>query len=175
MATDVVEMQVGPDVIHLQELAGLPSSVMDIALAYGAPTVCTLQDYWLLCPTFKLLGRHCLERDVGHGCVETVADERRPPGLLLEATVHHDLLNREGLRRVGIALGHERRERLARFVGALHRHRAALTPDTSRCAAAYQRRRDVNVERLNRLDRVLAMSNRVAEIHARLGVEEDRL
>ena len=39
--------------------------------------------------------------------------------------------------------------------------------------AAFQRRRELNVERLNRADRVIAMSHRVAEIYARLGVEPD--
>jgi len=38
-------------------------------------------------------------------------------------------------------------------------------------AAAYQRRRDVNVERMNRADRLIAMSRRVADIHAELGVD----
>jgi glycosyltransferase involved in cell wall biosynthesis len=42
-------------------------------------------------------------------------------------------------------------------------------------ATAFQRRRDVNLARLNRADRLIAMSHRVAEIYSLLGVEPGRL
>jgi glycosyltransferase involved in cell wall biosynthesis len=42
-------------------------------------------------------------------------------------------------------------------------------------AAAYQRRRDVNVARLKRVDRLVAQSRRVAEIYRELGVDGDNL
>ena len=42
-------------------------------------------------------------------------------------------------------------------------------------AAAYQRRRDRNVERLSRADLLLAMSHRVKEIYTELGVDPKRL
>jgi glycosyltransferase involved in cell wall biosynthesis len=58
-----------------------------------------------------------------------------------------------------------------REVGRRRRSEHA-TPPT---AAAFQRRRDVNVDRLNRVDRVIAMSHRVQEIYSQLGVDPSRL
>jgi glycosyltransferase involved in cell wall biosynthesis len=52
------------------------------------------------------------------------------------------------------------------------RHAAAGNPPDP---AAFQRRREVNVERLNGVGRLVAMSNRVAELYAQLGVDLSRL
>ncbi len=162
-----------PDVVHVQELAGLPSSVLDVARRAGVATVMTLQDYFALCPTFKLLdatGRTCVRREVGAECVAAVAADPRRPGLLHEATVHH--LLRES--RLFLLVGPERREavveRLVRW--SLPR---TIRSGEHRDAALYQRRRDANVERLNQADRLIAMSSRVAELHAELGVEPRRM
>ena len=73
--------EVRPDVVHVQELAGLPSSVLDVVREAGHPVVLTLQDYFPLCPAFKLIdadGRVCLRREVGADCVATLAAETRP-------------------------------------------------------------------------------------------------
>jgi len=39
-----------PDVIHIQHLNHLSSSVIQIAEAMGVPTIYTLHDFWLMCP-----------------------------------------------------------------------------------------------------------------------------
>ncbi len=168
-----------PDVLHVQELAGWPSSVLDVARGAGVPVVFTLQDYFALCSTFKLLdsGRAvCLRSDIGADCVATTAQAPTDPALLFEATMRYDLHRRRLVRRID----GERRDalvtRLAHLVA-----RGAGQPalerelDVSARASAFQRRRDANVERLNQTDRLIAMSGRVAEIYARLGVEPRRL
>ena len=159
--------RVRPDVVHVQELAGLPSSLIQIAGRGRVPTVMTLQDYFPLCSTFKLLdsnGRVCLRREIGEDCVSTVASGLPDPTILFEATFRYEVEKRLG------RLAPERRERLLRAL--LRRvNRAPHVAD----AAAFQRRRELNVERLNTVDRVVAMSNRVAEIYALLGVEPERL
>jgi len=164
--------QVEPDVVHVQEIAGLPSSLLELARRAGVPTVMTLQDYFPLCSTFKLLdstGRVCLRRGIGDDCVATVAADPRDPGILFEGTLRHELDRRFG------RLRRERRERLLRVLAgrtsAAAARRGALRLDPG----AFQRRRDVNIERLNAVDRVVAMSHRVAEIYALLGVEHERL
>src|SRR5687768_5256571 len=43
-----------PDVLHVQELHGLPSSLLDEAKRVGVPTLMTLQDYFPLCSTLRL-------------------------------------------------------------------------------------------------------------------------
>jgi glycosyltransferase involved in cell wall biosynthesis len=158
---EAVVAEVRPDVVHVQELAGLPSSIIDVARAAGVPVVVTLQDYFFLCPTFKLLdarGEVCLRREIGADCVATTALDGRHRGLMYEETIRHDLPQLPDL--------------VPRAAAKLApRQRESARPD----AAAFQRRRDVNVERLNRADLVIAMSHRVAEIHAELGVERERL
>lgn len=168
-----------PDVLHVQELAGLPSSVLDVARRAGVPVVLTLQDYFPLCPTFKLLDSRlqlCLRREIGADCVATTSRDPSDPALLFEATMRYDLHRNWLVRRIDTgrrdALVTRLAHRLARGGGqpALERDL-----DVSARASAFQRRRDANVERLSEADRLIAMSGRVAEIYAQLGVEERRL
>src|SRR3954469_6424802 len=177
MLASVVQ-RVRPDVAHVQELAGLPFSMLDVLRSHDVPAVVTLQDYFPLCSTFKLLdarGQVCLRREVGADCAQTVAADPRPPSLMFEATIRHHL---DGLR-VLDALGPKRRERVVRRLASgiarrEARRRAALA-DSAPSAASFQRRRDLNIERLNRAESVIAMSRRVAEIYRMLGVESPRL
>ena len=156
--------QAMPDVVHFHELAGLPSSLLEVVRRAGTPSVMTLADYFPLCSTFKLLdseGQVCLRREIGADCVATVAADPRPPGLLYGATVKHDLGTRRVLRPLPYRLTH----RLA--VAARSRVKSPPTAG----AEAFQNRREINVERLNRADRLIAMSDRVAEIYSQLGVD----
>lgn len=164
-----------PDVVHIQELAGLPSSLLEVAKRTGAPVVMTLQDYFPLCSTFKLLdadGQVCLRREVGADCRASVGAEDRSSSLLFEATVRHDLLHRRQLDRLSLA----RREALAHRLAKPH-HAAPRTARRSSLPppATFQRRREINVERLNGTDRLIAMSTRVAEIYEQLGVGPGRV
>ncbi len=96
-----------PDVVHVHELAGLPFSILDICRATGVPAVFTLQDYFPLCPTFRLLdaeGRTCLEREVGEECMAATAVDPRPPELLFWATARHGLHGSRIVRRLPAAL-----------------------------------------------------------------------
>jgi glycosyltransferase involved in cell wall biosynthesis len=158
--------EVSPDVVHVHELAGLPSSILDVVERHGKPSVMTLADYFPLCSTFKLFdaqGRVCLRRDVGADCVATTAADPRPAGLLHEATAAYELATRPVLRRLPC------RMTVARSVGS----RVKETPAAH--AQAFQNRRDVNVERLNRVDRLIAISDRVAEIYSLLGVDRSKI
>jgi glycosyltransferase involved in cell wall biosynthesis len=170
---------VRPDVVHVQELAGLPSSLLDVSRNAGVPTIFTLQDYFPLCATFRLLdadGHVCLRREIGADCVAGTAADPREPGVLIRATLLHDLLRIPLLRRVS-------EERVVKHIEPRARslaRRAAAARSQPRAgpaalAEAFQRRRDVNVARLNRTDRLLAMSHRVAEIYTLLGVNADRI
>jgi glycosyltransferase involved in cell wall biosynthesis len=171
--------EVQPDLVHVQELAGLPTSLLDIARGREIPTVFTLQDYFPLCATFRLLdadGRVCLRREVGADCVASSAADPREPGVLLEATLMHDLNRLPPLR----WMNHERvNARLYPLVRSLARRAAAARNHTSgdvrSLADAFQRRRDVNVERLNRTGCLVAMSRRLAEIYTVLGVDPERI
>ena len=163
-----------PDVVHVQELAGLPSSVIDVAQRLAVPVVVTLQDYFAVCPAFRLLdadGRSCLRHDAGAACLATAAADPREPALLVEATVAHDVARWSALR----YLDRGRRDRLGRLVARAVAQYASPSPGPRGDAADYRRRRELNVARLSRAERVVAMSRRVADIHAELGVAPERM
>lgn len=165
--------RVRPDLVHVHELAGLPSSVLDIARNADVPVTMTLQDYFPLCSTFKLLDAHgevCLRREIGADCVASVRSETRPTNLLFEVSLRHALNRQKPIQ----SLSPKRREAIVeRFVRSPlarpSREQEPFSPED------FQRRRELNVERLNSIDRVVAMSSRVAEIYSQLGVRDEVL
>ena len=173
-----------PAVVHVQELAGLPSSFLDVARASRVPVVMTLHDYFLLCSTFKLFdsdGRVCLRREIGADCVATTATAPGGPELLVEATIALELARAKAavplVRHMSFAPLSPVLEpvfRRARGAGGRGRPRAP-SASLEASPAAFQRRREVNVERLNRVDSLIAVSHRVSEIYGLLGVDRERI
>lgn len=160
-----------PDVCHVQELAGLPSSVLEVLRAAGIPTVMTLQDYFPVCSTFKLLdasGEVCLRHSIGEDCMTTTQADPRAPGVLIDASVRSQL---EQLPMAGRVRGVGAIAGIAGNLEARRRKRHRSVPS----ADAFQRRREVNLTRLNGVDILVAMSSRVAEIYEQLGVNASRL
>jgi glycosyltransferase involved in cell wall biosynthesis len=164
-----------PDLVHFQELTGLPTSVIGLARARGLPTVMTLQDYLPLCPVLKLYdvdGQNCLRRDVGAQCARCCAGAPATGRELVNHTVEYHARR---------ALGEDLGNRVLRAVGRTGqagRRVAGGPPSPGRPAAPaerYQARRDTNVERLSRLDAVVAQSHRLAEIYSELGVDSERI
>ncbi len=178
-----------PDLLHLQELFGLPSSLIDIAHEAHVPVIMTLQDYLPLCPTLKLFDteeRVCLRRDPGEQCSLCCAAAPTDSKDLLRPTLGVHLVN------LGRRMPRSRDAAWRAFhlasKRAPHRRSPKGSPVQDRTvppmveaapprapAAAYQRRRDENVERLSRADLLLAMSHRVREIYSQLGVHPKRL
>lgn len=169
---------VQPDVVHVQELAGLSSSLLEIVRGEGVALVMTLHDYSPLCATVRLLdgdGQRCLKRDVGEDCARNCAGAPAGRAHLVDQTVRYELTRLKRAvplaRRISFA-------RLDTAVGALTGG-ASPAPVADEAAAApgwhYQQRRDVNVSRLNLCDRLVAPSRRTAEIYSELGVERERV
>lgn len=182
--------QRGPDVVHVQELAGLPSSLLEIARSAGVPVLMTLQDYFPLCSTMRLYdstGSVCLRREIGADCVATNADAPADASPLVSRTLHFELERGKravpGIRKVNFAPARPVVGAVvsaaARLAGTRTRSRSpesdGVPPVPPELAPAYQRRRDVNVERLNSVDRLVAPSRRVAEIYRTLGVGDTNL
>ncbi|HKP92118.1 MAG TPA: glycosyltransferase [Thermoleophilaceae bacterium] len=167
-----------PDVVHFQELLCLPSSLIDVAADAGVPTVMTLQDYGPLCTTLRLFdadGQICTRLRVGEDCAVRNARapaSRRP---FVEDTLRHDIpIWRHRLR------GHRwprRFDRLTERVTdwSLRKVDAEEPLPGETSPAAFQRRRDVNVERLGRVGRLVAQSPRVGEIYRARGVAPERM
>jgi glycosyltransferase involved in cell wall biosynthesis len=167
-----------PEAAHVHELAGLPFSLLDVIHAAGLPVVFTLQDYFPLCSTFKLLdadGRTCLRREIGEDCMASVAADARPPDMLIDATVKFDLWRAPVLPKLDTARVNRFIRRTSRTLAPLEAKRRKTLRRDVVTPNAFQRRRELNVERLNRVDRLIAMSHRVAEIYQLLGVDSARL
>jgi glycosyltransferase involved in cell wall biosynthesis len=174
-----------PDVVHVQELIGLPSSLLDLTRARGIPTVMTMHDYFTLCPVLKLFdvdGQICLRHDVGAQCARCSA------GAPAAMTDEYSKTIRSEARRLLPPLAARGLLRGVALVGAGARKAAerwgdrdARSPldrgadDRPSSGLQYQARREINVERLSGLDAAIAQSHRVAEIFTQLGVEPGRL
>jgi glycosyltransferase involved in cell wall biosynthesis len=181
-ARTLVELR--PDVVHVQELAGLPSSLLEVARDFGLPVVMTLHDYFLLCSTFKLFdsdGSVCLRREIGADCVATTATAPGGRQQLVNATIALELARAKEavplVRHMSFAPLRPVIEPVLRRVSGAH---GAGRPEAQRApvegsAAAFQRRREANVGRLNRVDRLVAVSHRLSEIYGLLGVERERM
>ena len=187
---DALLDELRPQVVHIQELAALPSSLIEVARGAGVPVVMTLQDYFPLCSTLRLYdstGRVCLRRDVGKDCLATNAAAPTDAGSLVARTLHLELGRAKQslplLRRVNFALASPAVDaavsRAAAVGGSLRTgardEGPGPPPVPAGLAAAYQRRRDVNVERLRKVDLLLAQSPRLAEIYRLLGADGQNL
>lgn len=181
-----------PDVVHVHDLAGLPSSLLDHLRSAEVPVVMTLHDYLPLCPTVRLYDADravCLRTEPGAMCAVCCRDAP-----LDNADARLRTLDFEGQRARRVVPGLARLleapatgRALATLGGRLaaspHRGPAAeIAPEPGRPApghaaspASYQRRRDVNLERLARVNALLAPSRRVRDIYAMLGVPRERL
>jgi glycosyltransferase involved in cell wall biosynthesis len=166
--------EVRPDVVHVQELAGWPSSVLDVLHRRRIPTVMSLHDYFLLCPTFRLLGserQSCVACVPGSCCVQAMASDSRPATLLYAATVTHELRQRLPLRLTDRQRSSLLRRGTRLGVALAGTRLASEAP----VADSYRRRAAVNVDRLGRVDALLAVSHRVAELYRQRGVAGERL
>jgi glycosyltransferase involved in cell wall biosynthesis len=166
-----------PDVLHVQELLGFPSRILDIAREDGVPVVMTLQDYFPLCATVRLYdsdGRVCLRREIGADCALRNAEAPADASLLTRHTMHFELARAKervpGLRRASFAPLRPLVDPAVRLLAKPHRAEPPALP-----GAEFQRRRDLNIERLGRVDRLIAQSTRVEEIYRTLGVANGSL
>jgi glycosyltransferase involved in cell wall biosynthesis len=54
--------QVGPDIIHIQHLMGLPIAIVNQIEALNIPFIITLHDYWWICANAQLLTNYSRQR-----------------------------------------------------------------------------------------------------------------
>ncbi|MFL5781153.1 MAG: hypothetical protein ACJ760_07570, partial [Thermoleophilaceae bacterium] len=169
-----------PDVVHFQELLCLPSSLIDVAAGEGVATVMTLQDYLPLCSTLRLYdenGRHCTLLEVGEDCAVRNAEapvSRRP---FVDDTLRYEIDHwraRVRLRRWPTPRPFEWAARNV-YEWGLRTVDAEEPPPVDPSPAAYQRRRDVNLQRLERVGRLVAQSTKVEAIYRARGVHSERL
>jgi glycosyltransferase involved in cell wall biosynthesis len=173
-----------PDLVHVQELSGLPSSLLEIPRERGIPVVLSLEDYQLLCPVVKLYDvedNNCKRLRPGHMCAVCCREAPSDNSHLVRRTLEDLVIpgGDRGLALANNALNAVRHQPVARAaltrLGRRSADAGAPVQDRTASPAAYDRRRDVNVARMSGVDLVLAMSHGVASLCARLGVSEERL
>ena len=164
-----------PDVVHVHELLGLPSSLLEIPKRRGIPVVMTLQDYFTLCPTIKLWDANdqlCERLKPGEMCTTCCRDAPTDHSEFVQATLlyHQDqvLRNVPGLAK--IPRPQKVVELFRKAEAPLHQTEPAPRTDVAP-PADYDTRREVNVRRLSSVDRLVAMSTRVHEIYVDRGVD----
>lgn len=172
-----------PDVMHIHDLGFLPTSLVEIASRQNLAVVMTLHDYGPLCPTIKLLdykGEICLRRNVGSDCVICCARAHHWPPFTRRFTIRYEAQRLlpgflfTPLKSVWHSLGRGR---------AKLRKRGEERPDGVLAGGsplygleeAFQKRRETNVERLNKLDLLMANSRRTGALYQALGVRGDKI
>ncbi len=174
-----------PDLVHIHDLGGLPSSLLEVTRSAGVATVMTIHDYHPLCPTVKLYDAYdqiCLRTDPGEMCAVCCAGAPRDNTVERAFTLWYarqqirariprlDSVLRSGWGRHVSRAGAGLMDQIGASAGAPGPEARIRSPQAP--AAAYQRRRDVNLERLNGLDALIASSERSAEIYRELGVDQ---
>lgn len=153
--------EVKPDLIHVQILLGLPSSLIHIAKReFNIPVVITLHDYFPLCPTMRLFDyshQRCTAQEVGETCAVCCQNPvtSNPPSL---RTLIYEL------RRLGSY----------HFLRGLYpillklpfkKARPKEIQENKNLPYLFQKRRDVNLERLQEIDLFIAQSQKVGEVY----------
>jgi glycosyltransferase involved in cell wall biosynthesis len=155
--------QVKPDIIHLQTLAGQPSSIIEVAHRMNCPVVMTLHDYYPLCPTIKLFDhqkRNCKRKNVGEQC--QICSQKAPefPLAWIRVTLEYEKKQKPFLWPI---------YRFLQICAGRVYSKAHYPPKRNTDASdLYQLRRDVNIGRLKNIDQLLAVSQRTANIYTDL-------
>ncbi len=158
--------EIQPNIVHIQELAGLPSSFIDIIKEKNIPVAMTLPDYFLLCPTLKLFdftGNTCMDENIGEKCI--VCCQNAPnKNNLIKQTIIYEL---KKWHFYGIL------KNLYKIVKTKKGDSSFFPKINSKkmdqaLSQKFQKRRDVNIERLNKVSLLIARSHKVEEIYRRI-------
>lgn len=162
--------QFSPDIVHFQEFFGLPTSFVKICKENGIKTVYTIEDYYPLCPTLKLLkpDRTLCTRveNVGVDCVLCCAKAKKVDTKFLlrnkAKTYFNKYINSFFKRKIKSILI------LLRTLMKSPSHKIQFLPlndlKSYSNTSEYTKRRQQNLKNISTCDLLIAMSSRVSEI-----------
>jgi glycosyltransferase involved in cell wall biosynthesis len=184
----------GPfDVAHFNNLEGIPASFLSVARQHAAKVIFSLHNYFAFCPQVNLWFQekaNCVDYCSGRKCVHCL------PELPNTAAARREYMIQTSLKRLGVQngtwlvdryirpayrLAKGVGRRLKRVAGVVGRHKTAAAAQELRLldkaqAEHYVWRRATFVQALNEhVDRVHAVSDRVAELAVRFGVNPDKV
>ncbi|WP_286349857.1 MULTISPECIES: glycosyltransferase [Geobacter] len=147
-----------PDVVHIQELAGLPFTLIDIVRGeYSLPVVMTLHNYFPLCPTLNLFTpdeSFCKTDEVKPNC-SACLNKQVDTEQLIARTL--DFERRLWLRRAWS---------LWRRIARLFKNSVDSRATYNTISSVFSQRLISNIERLRSVDLLIAQSHRTREIYA---------
>ncbi len=169
--------EVIPEIIHIQELAGLPTTLIDMIKESRVPSVMTLHDYFLLCPTLKLFDYRdelCVETKIGHKCKICCNNAPRTN----KESVNRTMIN--AIRRLKLIFSLLKRIKtfFNKITTRKHRSKRIFNNAVKRdevLEVNYQKRRDINLEKLKKIDLLLSQSKRVADIYGGFLLKRDNI
>ncbi len=176
-----------PDILHIQELTGVPSSIVEVAKMENIPILMTLHDYFPLCPTSNLIDKSyflCQKLLVGSECSACCELASINMGHLLRETFYCDigiLLENFGLKLPAKKLKSFFKSHLeplrthSKLKSHFKKSSSPILSTDDQKAEKYQKRRDLNIERLSKIDLLVATSSRVAQIYTELGVKPENI
>lgn len=162
---DVMKL-VNPDIIHIQELLALPTSLIDIVKEeFDIPLILTAHDYSILCPTVKLFkydNTNCTDNEVGVECCKCCHYAPVNNNVDIRATIayHLEKFHIPAFKMYDIFL------RLSSkfFVSKNNKKTSTLQCGNYSLEVSYQKRRDLNIKRARKIDLIIAHSDRSREI-----------
>ncbi len=161
--------QVKPDIIHIQELAGLPASLIDIIAEKNIPMVMTLHDYFLLCPTLKLFDfqfENCRDLDPAEKCIRCIGDVKNNKIKLWRNTILYELkrcsLVFSLIRKVYRVV--RRFKQICKITNKVTM-KSFTAQDLPSLTKFFKERRKINIERLKKIDLLIAQSKAVERIY----------
>ncbi len=172
-----------PDIIHIHELAGLPSSIIDIIKDQNdIPCLMTLADYFLLCPCLKLFDhftkKNCtIQGQIGFVCSKCIlagpdyfrSDVFESASLLLtDIETRFDLSNNAvwlNFRSLCFKIYAYLRDRQPTKKQQTRLPGSDKRQEDKKFIENLQQRRTINIERLSKITRLVARSQRVKQIY----------
>lgn len=178
---DFITQQGGFDVIHFHNLEGLSLSVLKLKELFpGTQMYYTLHNYFLFCPQVNLwnhLDQNCFSQPIFPHCVQCV----KTPDGHVEGFISS---LRRGLYRFGISSDSAVFRSMKAIAGMVRKVSVSLraiqstvtTPAEKDTNCIYQQYRSQNITFANRyFDKVLAVSQKVANIAQFYGIQSEKL
>lgn len=165
---DNIVDRIKPDIIHIQELAGLPSSVIDIINSKRIPVVMTLHDYFLLCPTLKLFDfehKNCILLDPAARCVHCVDTLIDNKWRLILQTIRYEIGKMPIISHVSKRLYKVFGKMVSYGLKYLSNDYTNRNENREELIRFFGKRRTINIDRLKKVDLLIAPSKRVQVIY----------
>lgn len=164
--------EIKPDIIHIHELIGLPSSLIEIAkIEYKIPIIITLQDYFTLCPTIKLFDfnkNNCTETNIGKKCFKCCQNAPKNNNEYVLRTLNYEAKNCKNKFKKNILKFNKELFRIYLQINKKNSNLMVRDKNKEEIVEQFQNRRDIIIERLKYIDVVVPMSTKVEEIYRKL-------